>query len=55
MSNPKITAAAHSHSVYGKSWSSLGRKLDPITQDACAFYNDHVLFDDFTGVVLDNS
>ena len=55
MSNPDITAAAHSHSVYGKSWSSLGRKLDPITQDACAFYNDHVLFDDFTGVVLDNS
>jgi ribulose-5-phosphate 4-epimerase/fuculose-1-phosphate aldolase len=55
MSNPDITAAAHAHSVYGKSWSSLGRKLDPITQDACAFYNDHVLFDDFTGVVLDNS
>ena len=55
MSNPDITAAAHSHSVYGKSWSSLGRKLDPITQDACAFYNDHVLFDDFTGVVLDDS
>lgn len=55
MSNPEITAAAHSHSVYGKSWSSLGRKLDPITQDACAFYDDHVLFDDFTGVVLDNS
>src|SRR5210317_1778397 len=55
MANPEITAAAHSHSVYGKSWSSLGRLLDPITQDACAFYNDHVLFDDFTGVVLDDS
>lgn len=55
MAHPRITAAAHAHSVYGKSWSSLGRLLDPITQDACAFYNDHVLFDDFTGVVLDNS
>jgi len=55
MANPDITAAAHSHSVYGKSWSSLGRLLDPITQDACAFYNDHVVFDDFTGVVLDDS
>jgi ribulose-5-phosphate 4-epimerase/fuculose-1-phosphate aldolase len=31
----------------------LGRKLDPITQDACAFYNDHVVFEDFTGVVLE--
>ena len=27
--------------------------LDPITQDACAFYEDHALFDDYTGVVLD--
>jgi len=55
MANPEVTAAAHSHSVYGKAWSSLGRLLDPLTQDACAFYEDHVLFDDFTGVVLDNS
>ena len=55
MANPKVTAAAHSHSVYGKTWSCLGRLLDPLTQDACAFYEDHVLFDDFTGVVLDNS
>ena len=55
MANPKVTAAAHSHSVYGKSFSSLGKLLDPLTQDACAFYEDHVLFDDFNGVVLDNS
>jgi ribulose-5-phosphate 4-epimerase/fuculose-1-phosphate aldolase len=55
MANPKVTAAAHSHSVYGKSFSSLGKLLDPLTQDACAFFEDHVLFDDFTGVVLDNS
>jgi len=55
MANPKVTAAAHSHSVYGKSFSSLGKLLAPLTQDACAFYEDHVLFDDFTGVVLDNS
>jgi ribulose-5-phosphate 4-epimerase/fuculose-1-phosphate aldolase len=50
---PDVIAAAHSHSIYGKSWSSLGRLLDPITQDACAFHGDHALFDDFTGVVLD--
>ncbi len=50
---PDVVAAAHAHSVYGKSWSSLGRLLDPLTQDACAFYQDHALFDDFTGVVLD--
>jgi len=55
MANPKVTAAAHSHSTYGKAFSSLGKLLDPLTQDACAFYDDHVLFDEFTGVVLDNS
>src|SRR4051795_6804635 len=50
---PDVIAAAHSHSTYGKTWSSLGRLLDPLTQDACAFYGDHALFDDYTGVVLD--
>jgi ribulose-5-phosphate 4-epimerase/fuculose-1-phosphate aldolase len=50
---PDVVAAAHSHSIYGKAWSALGRTLDPITQDACAFYNDHVVFEDFTGVVLE--
>ena len=50
---PDVIAAAHAHSLHGKAWSSLHRLLDPITQDACAFYDDHSLFDDFTGVVLD--
>ncbi|WP_413175206.1 class II aldolase/adducin family protein [Anabaena azotica] len=50
---PDVIAAAHAHSIYGKSWSTLGRLLDPITQDACAFYEDHSLFADYTGVVLD--
>ena len=55
MSNPAVTAAAHSHSICGKAFSSLGKLLDPLTQDSCAFYEDHVLFDEFTGVVLDNT
>jgi ribulose-5-phosphate 4-epimerase/fuculose-1-phosphate aldolase len=52
---PEVVAAAHSHSMYGKAWASLGRLLDPITQDACAFYEDHGLFEDFTGVVYETS
>lgn len=55
MARPEVVAAAHAHSLYGKTWSSLGRLLDPLTQDACAFYEDHSLFDDYTGVVYDNS
>jgi ribulose-5-phosphate 4-epimerase/fuculose-1-phosphate aldolase len=50
---PDVVAAAHAHSIYGKSWSAMGRLLDPITQDVCAFYEDHAVFDDYTGVVLD--
>ena len=46
-------AAAHSHSTYGRAWSTLGRKLDPLTQDVCAFYEDHALYDDFGGVVVE--
>jgi ribulose-5-phosphate 4-epimerase/fuculose-1-phosphate aldolase len=50
---PDVNAAAHSHSLYGKAFSALGRPLDPITQDAAAFYQDHALLDRFTGVVFD--
>src|SRR5580698_2248744 len=51
---PDVIAAAHSHALYGKAWSTLGRLLDPITQDACMFYGSHSLYDDFNGVVLDD-
>ncbi len=48
---PDVVAAAHAHSVYGKTFSTLGRELSPITQDACAFYKDHALFNDYSGIV----
>jgi ribulose-5-phosphate 4-epimerase/fuculose-1-phosphate aldolase len=48
---PDVIAAAHAHSSAGKTWSSLHRLLDPLTQDACAFFEDHALFADYTGVV----
>lgn len=43
---PDVNAAAHAHSLYGKTWSTLGRILAPLTQDSCAFYEDHALFED---------
>jgi ribulose-5-phosphate 4-epimerase/fuculose-1-phosphate aldolase len=52
---PDVIAAAHSHSLNGKTFSTLGRLLDPLTQDACAFYEDHVVFSDYTGVVNETS
>ncbi|KAL5385231.1 hypothetical protein PMIN02_008959 [Paraphaeosphaeria minitans] len=49
---PDVIAACHSHSIYGRSFCALGRKLDTITQDSCAFHNDHVLYTSYKGVVL---
>ncbi len=52
---PDAVAAAHAHSTYGQVWSTTGKLLRPITQDSCAFYNDHSLFDDYTGIVYEDS
>ena len=49
---PDVIGAAHAHSTYGKAWSTLGRKLDPITQDSCIFYDDHVLIAEQGGAVV---
>jgi ribulose-5-phosphate 4-epimerase/fuculose-1-phosphate aldolase len=50
---PDTVGAAHSHSTYGRAFATLGRKLDPITQDVCAFYNDHALYEDYGGVAVE--
>ncbi len=50
---PDAIAAAHTHGIHGRSWSAFGRTLDPITQDACAFYNDHSVYTDFGGVAVE--
>jgi ribulose-5-phosphate 4-epimerase/fuculose-1-phosphate aldolase len=50
---PDVVAAAHAHSLHGKALSTLDIMLDPITQDACAFYQDHGRYDDYRGVVND--
>lgn len=52
---PDLVAAAHTHSVAGRAWSTLRRPLAPLTQDACAFYEDHAVYPDYTGVVLDDT
>lgn len=51
---PDVVAAAHSHSIHGRAWAALGRPLDPITQDSCAFFEDHEVYDGFEGVVLES-
>ena len=49
---PDINCVAHSHSIYGRAFCTLGRNLETITQDSCAFHNDIALYTSFRGVVL---
>lgn len=43
---PDIVAAAHCHTPYGTPFSAEVTKLAPISQEACAFFDDHEIFDD---------
>ncbi|KAK6981576.1 aldolase-II domain-containing protein [Favolaschia claudopus] len=52
---PDVMCAAHSHSIYGKAFSAFGKALDPINQDVCAFFNDHVVYKQYNGIVLDEA
>ncbi|MFF1379818.1 class II aldolase/adducin family protein [Streptomyces sp. NPDC058308] len=53
LARPDVVAVAHCHSLHGRALSTLGELLDPITQEACAFYESHALYDGYTGVVVD--
>ncbi len=53
---PDVIAAAHSHSMYGRTFSSLGKPLKMITQDHTMFFNDVAMCSEGSGaVVLDAS
>ncbi|AKK29303.1 class II aldolase/adducin family protein [Mycobacterium sp. EPa45] len=43
---PDVVAAAHCHTPYGTPFSAMVTKLTPISQEACAFFDDHEIFDD---------
>ena len=49
---PDVVAAAHAHGPYGKTLSSLDMTIEPLTQDACAFFEDIGTYTDYRGVVL---
>jgi ribulose-5-phosphate 4-epimerase/fuculose-1-phosphate aldolase len=51
---PDVVAAAHAHTTFGSAWSAMGRPLDPITNEACFFFEDHVVHSEHTGVTLED-
>jgi ribulose-5-phosphate 4-epimerase/fuculose-1-phosphate aldolase len=43
---PEIVSAAHCHTPYGTPFSASVTYLEPISQESCAFFGDHEIFDD---------
>ncbi|WP_443069139.1 class II aldolase/adducin family protein [Streptomyces sp. NBC_01278] len=46
---PDAVAVVHTHAPYGRALAALGELLAPITEEACAFFEDHALLDGFAG------
>jgi ribulose-5-phosphate 4-epimerase/fuculose-1-phosphate aldolase len=43
---PDVVSAAHCHTPYGTPFSAAVTRLEPISQESCAFFEDHEIFDD---------
>lgn len=52
---PDVIAVAHAHTIHGRAFATLNKLLDPIVQETCAFYGDHVLFDEYKGLILERT
>ncbi|KAJ6152462.1 hypothetical protein N7497_006781 [Penicillium chrysogenum] len=49
---PDVVAAAHTHGIHGKTWSSFGKPIEMLTQDACNFFGRLGVYEDHGGIVL---
>jgi ribulose-5-phosphate 4-epimerase/fuculose-1-phosphate aldolase len=49
--HPDIVAMCHAHTFAGTAWAAFGRTLEPISQDAACFFEDHVVLKDGAGAV----
>lgn len=49
--NPDIVAMCHAHTVHGTAWCATGRPLEPISQDAACFFENHAVVNDEGGAV----
>jgi ribulose-5-phosphate 4-epimerase/fuculose-1-phosphate aldolase len=43
---PEVVSAVHVHTGWGTPFSAEVRPIEPITQEACIFFEDHAIFDD---------
>ncbi|MFI5981333.1 class II aldolase/adducin family protein [Streptomyces sp. NPDC051555] len=50
---PEVVSVVRAHAPYGRALAALGELLAPITHEACAFYEDHALLDEYAGAGAD--
>jgi ribulose-5-phosphate 4-epimerase/fuculose-1-phosphate aldolase len=50
---PDVHCAAHTHSPAGSAYSALNIALEPLDQVCCSFYEDHAVYSEYDGVVVD--
>ncbi|HEY4311913.1 MAG TPA: class II aldolase/adducin family protein [Pirellulales bacterium] len=50
---PDVNCACHTHPPAGSAYSALGILLDPLEQTGCSFFEDHAIYSEYTGIVLD--
>ncbi|WP_405489765.1 class II aldolase/adducin family protein [Streptomyces sp. NBC_00096] len=46
---PDVVAVVRTQAPYGRALAALGELLAPVTQEACAFYEDNALLDEYAG------
>lgn len=51
---PDVNCACHTHPPAGSAYSTLGIPLEPLDQTGCSFFEDHAVYTDYTGIVLDS-
>ncbi len=50
---PDVNCAVHTHPPYGSAYSALGTLLEPLDQTGCSFFEDHAVYANYTGIVID--
>jgi ribulose-5-phosphate 4-epimerase/fuculose-1-phosphate aldolase len=50
---PDVHCAVHTHPPAGSAYSALAIPLDPLDQTGCSFFEDHAVYVEYTGIVLD--
>lgn len=52
---PDVNCAVHTHPPAGSAYSCLGMLLEPLDQTGCSFFEDHALYAEYTGIVIEES